>query len=253
MGLTEILLLISLNFNQNAQSILNIATINNTIESIDITSTHHRPDELPDYPTSATPFFIKGPGTEFSITWEYTVRVTSDNKVLMDKFYNQLSEYLGCTINRYSSFYGCFGSSSYGKSINYKRQRYLDTDIKVMGGLVTEVIDEGQLRSIYGTFDTHLNDIPYLEPQVTEDEAIFVISNYAKTQLHTAGAVNSLGLYIDREYNSPVNLNNKLYYVIEVYFPSQVSPSGGTLTSYYMVDAQKPVFTKFYGDTYNLF
>ena len=253
MGFIEALLLISINFSNGMMAVSDIdihqevvkPTIiqNQTYQETDrndIIDSYCRYEhlKLPDYPDSAEPVFVKGEGTEFSITWEHTINInSSDDKGKIQQFYDQLSDKLGYHIDRYKSFNGCWGSASYGKSTNYKRQRYRDA--KVSGGFVIECIDDGQMKSISGTFDTKIDEVPYMEPVVTEDKATDAVISKYKIDPEKRGVTNH-GLWIDREYVSPVNKNNKLYYLIEVY-----NVNGN---KWYRVDAQKPVVIEDYND-----
>ena len=93
----------------------------------------------------------------------------------MKEFYQQLSGYMGCEIDRYKSFGHCFGSSWFGGGHNDRRQVY--NGANVMTGLVTEKIENGMLQSISGTYDTTIEQVEFMEPKYTEDEACRTLRN----------------------------------------------------------------------------
>lgn len=256
MGFVEALLLVSINFSDGMRSISEADILqelnNQTIverpvyqEPINSTSVSeqnvYRTNrlELPHYQNSAKPVFTKGEGTEFSISWEHTIYVIDSDREdeLLKPFYEQLSEKLGYTIERRNSFKNFWGSAGYGWSNMHKTQLYRDA--RVAGCFVHECIEDGQLRSISGNFDTKIDEVPYLEPRVSAEDATMAVLYKYSINPEERG-VDNHGLWIDRDYISPVNKNNKLYYLIEVYHADG--------NKWYKVDAQKPVVSEYTGD-----
>jgi hypothetical protein len=199
-------------------------------------------DEFPDYKDNAVPEFVRD-GNKFSMTWEHTVRVIGDSKEeQMKEFYQQLSGYMGCEIDRYKSFGHCFGSGWFGGGHNDRRQVY--NGANVMTGLVTEKIENGMLQSISGTYDTTIEQVEFMEPKYTEDEACRTLRNLLIRDLGSENipdieSFDSLGLWIDRNYESSINKHNKLYYIFEVYMIGVNHD-----IKWYKLDAQGPKYSE---------